>query len=193
MKTPAFILEQKRRYYIENRDSILAQQLRYRVSQGTVPRPAKTTKTKDELRAAARIREAAWRARNPEYLRLKSKRYYATNKEKASEHLRQWQKNHRARISEYHKLRRARRKGCFTDGTADIFIRHVRSQKRIRCYYCKEWVSGKEAHIDHVIAVSKQGNHASDNLCASCPKCNMIKHARLPSDTRFNNQPLLNI
>lgn len=89
--------------------------------------------------------------------------------------------------------RRARLAGCITNKTADIFYKFVRSKEKIKCYYCGIEMSGKEAHIDHVIAISKNGNHSSENLAASCANCNLRKNSKLPSEIYNEGQPLLNL
>ena len=143
-----------------------------------------------------------------ERLLLKQKLYYNNNFEKCAASMKEfalknpekilaikerWNFKNKSYLSSNQTRRRSKMAGCFTDDTADAFRLFVRSKKRIKCYYCGEWVSGKKAHIDHVIAVNRQGNHASDNLAASCPKCNLKKSDRLPAETHFKNQPLLNL
>ncbi len=146
-----------------------------------------------------------WKLENPEYFKTWERKYYKLHPEKANswhkkdpersrkyrtEYSRKWRNKNRSKVQERIRARKARVKG---NPSAAAFYKFVRSKKRIRCYYCGEWVSGKEAHIDHVIALAKDGNHASENLCCSCPKCNLKKHDNLPSETSFNNQPLLNL
>ena len=64
------------------------------------------------------------------------------------------------------------------------FIKLVRNSRRIACYYCGKMISGKKAHIDHVVPLSRGGGHRPDNICASCPSCNMRKHSMLLSEWR---------
>jgi 5-methylcytosine-specific restriction endonuclease McrA len=112
----------------------------------------------------------------------KQRDYYLANTEKC-----------KASMRIHGRVRRAKRHNCKTDSTATIFYNFVRSKKSIPCYYCGKKISGQEAHIDHVIAIAKNGNHASDNLAASCPDCNLRKGKKLPSELTFAPQPLLNL
>lgn len=175
------------------------------------------TKGQDpEFRAKKVEAASAWYAANKAKKQAYDKQYAAKNRQRRREtglayyhrhpeKYREWVRNHPENTRRYArkwakksgyaaaKRRRARIAGLSIDKTADAFYRFVRSRKSIPCYYCGRSVSGKKAHIDHVIAVSKQGNHASDNLCASCPSCNQKKSARLPSEITFLPQPLLNL
>ena len=143
-----------------------------------------------------------WRRNNPERNRE------ITRKDNNGEAHVKWKRSHPESVKKvyrdyYHrnkaafvlksKRRRAKIKGCVVNRNADAFYKFVRSKKRIRCYYCGGWVSGKEAHIDHVIALAKSGNHSSENLCASCERCNKRKCAKLPSEIPFIDQGLLNL
>lgn len=104
-----------------------------------------------------------------------------------------WKKRNPEKVMAMDKVRRARKFGCKRDRSAIDFILFVRKKKSIPCYYCGKRIAGKDAHIDHVIALSRSGNHASDNLAASCADCNLRKSSRLPSQIDFHPQPLLNL
>lgn len=49
------------------------------------------------------------------------------------------------------------------------------------CMYCGEPLD-LSFHIDHVMPISKGGSNQRENLVASCPNCNQVKHAKYPSD-----------
>jgi 5-methylcytosine-specific restriction endonuclease McrA len=156
--------------------------------------------TENALRVATNKKK--WNAANPEKVqawhkteaRLIGNRESRKNHpERHAEYSRRWKGKNKDRVNAATKRRRAKRAGAKIDFNADAFYKFVRSKESIPCYYCGKRISGKLAHIDHVIALSKSGNHASDNLAASCPKCNLQKHAKLPSELHFTNQPLLNL
>lgn len=71
--------------------------------------------------------------------------------------------------------RRVRVLAAKTDGTAEAFIKKVRSTALLPCNYCGQIISGKTAHIDHMMPLSKGGSHTADNLCAACEFCNCSK------------------
>ncbi len=134
-----------------------------------------------------------------DWIKHKSKRsvahrkYYENNKELFKKLRRRWAKNNPGKMQSYVQRYKARKLAAFQDGSADAFYTYVRSLPLVGCYYCGTKVPGKEAHVDHVIAVSRHGNHASSNLAATCQKCNQRKGSKLPSDLHFTNQPLLNL
>jgi len=101
-----------------------------------------------------------------------------------------WQKNHRPYFQEWNRRRRYR---IAETPNTRRFYEFVRSKALIPCYYCGRYINGKKAHVDHVFALSKTGNHSVENLCVSCPDCNTRKATKLPSELRFLPQPLLNL
>jgi 5-methylcytosine-specific restriction endonuclease McrA len=134
----------------------------------------------------------AYRMAHEAEIQIKKKKYHAKNPHVRQRARRNWAIKNKATVQSVIARRRLRVRST-SDGTAETFYIFVRSKKRIPCYYCGRMISGKVAHIDHVIAIAKNGNHASENLCASCPDCNRSKSAKLPSETAFDNQPLLNL
>lgn len=47
------------------------------------------------------------------------------------------------------------------------------------CYWCGADLADG-FHIDHVIPISKGGDHTVHNLVPACPECNLSKGAKLP-------------
>lgn len=43
------------------------------------------------------------------------------------------------------------------------------------CSYCLSEIKGEKAHVEHIIPLSKSGQHEIWNLCISCQKCNRKK------------------
>jgi len=145
-------------------------------------------------------KQKAWRIKNPIKQKLYQKNHlpkrrsrYAKNPQICLAHNRRWKLKNPAKVKAMHCARRALKKKCKTDNTASKFITFVHSLKSVPCYYCGKVIAGKDAHVDHVIALSRLGNHASDNLAASCAECNLKKNDSLPSDITFQPQPLLNL
>lgn len=57
---------------------------------------------------------------------------------------------------------------------------HLRSQKG-RCWWCGKKY-GAKWHIDHRIPLAKGGSNSADNICISCPDCNLRKNDKLPGE-----------
>lgn len=89
--------------------------------------------------------------------------------------------------------RRARLLGApnGNNGSTELFISAVRGKRFVNCYYCNKRVSGKSAHIDHIIALAKGGAHSIENLCATCPACNLSKGAKPIEDWMRLGQQIL--
>lgn len=88
--------------------------------------------------------------------------------------------------------RRAKLRGAdISDRFVNTTIRQWRKNKNFRCYYCSKVFPIKALHVDHIIPVSKGGNHSTDNICKACPKCNLTKQDKHIWDYPINGQPLL--
>lgn len=200
-----------REYYYRNREKALAYYHNRRLANGelirhrdatyraahrkTLSTQARERYHKDgELnRAQKRLRykgnKAAMRAYQVAYVQ---QHYTSKLRPKALQRYKRYRAAHPAKASVDQAIRRARKMAAKVDSHATTFIRFIRSRKTITCYYCGTPTSGRKAHIDHIVALSKSGNHTSDNLCASCPKCNLSKHSRSLAEWMPSNQPLLN-
>lgn len=155
-------------------------------------------KNREILRERYKRYKEAEIARNPEKVaemyRKSARRYRLRHPDKCRKATAEWGKRNPEKRLEYVHRRRARRLGGSVNNTAPAFYMFVRSKKKIPCYYCGKIISGKSAHVDHVIALAKSGNHSSENLCASCPPCNQSKHDKSLSEwAPKNNQPVLNL
>ncbi len=125
----------------------------------------------------------ARRARDAEKIKLRNRRYMQANREKVRLWNRRWAAKNQARMAQYDVQRRGREKASpEQQRLIEIFYQNVRLKRWIKCYYCGRKTSGKAAHIDHVIALSRSGNHAVENLAATCPDCNFSKGPKLPHE-----------
>ena len=61
------------------------------------------------------------------------------------------------------------------------WMESVRSKKTATCYYCDRTVSIADVHFDHIVPISKGGQHTPENLCVSCATCNHSKGSKLIS------------
>ncbi len=163
---------------------------------------AKGIATGIKYRATAAARELG---------RLRTIRYRVHNKEKINERAVKYRKTEKGRLvnrkaaSKYAKSPRGRfisqinnrinkhlRRASKSPGTNIRLIiefeRSFRKKKRVRCYWCRFYVSPKGAHLDHIVPISKGGLHAIENVCVSCATCNLVKNAK---DLRRWNGELL--
>jgi len=181
---------------LANRELLLTKEAAYRVAHREELN-AKARQRYHSNNAQERAAKRAYYHRNREAMREYQKEYIRKHSEvfrkQASLRYRRYRKAHPETVVAHAALRRARKAHATTNRSADVFIKWVRSRRSIPCYYCGNPVRGRDAHVDHVVALSKSGNHSVENLCASCPDCNLSKHNRSLLEWRPNAQPLLNL
>lgn len=73
-----------------------------------------------------------------------------------------------------------------THSTDDIVL--LLKLSKGRCWWCGKKIKGEHYHLDHRVPLSQGGSNAPENLCISCPKCNLSKSDKLPQD--FNGRLL---
>lgn len=108
---------------------------------------------------AVRAAVAAWRAANPERCRINAARY------------------------------KARRKGWEGDGPGVSLGDWTRlvARHEHRCAYCQD--KPDLLHMDHVVPLSRGGQHAIGNVLPACQDCNLSKGAKLLVEWRKGVMP----
>lgn len=134
-----------------------------------------------------------WRKENPEY----NKRYREENAEKERErhkryreenpeYYKLWREENREKVLANERNRRARLANAPGTHTAEDVRLQVTAQTdkrgRLRCWWCGKVIKGNDYHVDHRIPLVRGGSNAPNNLCVSCPVCNMSKHDKLPGE-----------
>lgn len=118
-------------------------------------------------RAAGRARMAAWRARNPEVSRQRTR-----------ESVRRWKAANRDRANQYERRRHAIKKGAPTIGFGVDELAAKLAYWGWRC-----WMCGDPADtLDHVKPLAAGGPHCLSNLRPACRSCNSSKGARWPME-----------
>jgi 5-methylcytosine-specific restriction endonuclease McrA len=77
------------------------------------------------------------------------------------------------------KVRDANRRLC-TDGTLDSRVLRQLFGAASHCCYCERAMRSDEKTLDHVIPVSRGGQHSIANVAIACRSCNVRKRARTP-------------
>jgi len=105
--------------------------------------------------------------------------YREANREKLREQGVAYYKGHKAESFARVQKRNALKKAATINMQGIIaFVRSIKAKPLATCYYCQERVSTRTIHFDHIIALSKGGLHAVENLCVSCGPCNLSKGAK---------------
>lgn len=154
-------------------------------------------------REQSRAYTAEYRKRFPEKVKASLVKARAKNREKDLVRTRAWRRNNPAWFKRYQEANRgkavayaAKRRALQFNGTVrpdlvQAFIQRIRNKKLAACYYCGKRMSGRMAHIDHIVPLSKGGKHCVENLCASCAPCNRSKSAKLPEHFQSGGQLLM--
>lgn len=121
---------------------------------------------------------AAWKRANParhrQHVKKASKRYYA---------------RHRRKILSESVLRNVARRAQIAGVTIDrpgvrSLVIGLRCAPLVLCYYCSLPISGRNLCLDHVVPLSRGGDHTPANLTPCCLRCNSSKSNRLLSEWR---------
>jgi 5-methylcytosine-specific restriction endonuclease McrA len=130
--------------------------------------------------------------KNRERLLAQTKRYAELHPDIQKKARAKWVKNNPEKRKASVAKNTAKRRGAIVfDPVVDSLIEKWRKQSSFTCFYCNRVFSTKKLHIDHVTPVSKHGKHTVDNVCKSCPRCNVRKNAKLIQNYVVNGQPFL--
>lgn len=185
-KNPAKKLARAKAYYAENVEKKKAYD-RARRSLTAENRRRQTAIYYAENREKLLAYQVAYRLENREKKKRDDARYRAENPEKQREL----------------KQRRRARKRCATVASQSELRAITKWQTNIRkmrvavCYWCGNEFDPRPKgawHMDHIVALSRGGKHSAENLCVSCPACNLRKNAKpLTEWSQSLPQPLLAI
>lgn len=178
--------EQKQREYKRNRDSILQQKAKYR------------SENRDQLAEYSRD----WRAKNRERHRAYSREYREKNPERTLKTQREWRKANKEKMDKYrndwienhpesYKASRSRRRYRRRVLTQEAFVEDVNAKKLLESFDMKCGICGGEIdeskknphplslHIDHIVPLSKGGEHSYANCQPAHASCNIQKGTKL--------------
>jgi len=189
----------------EYRAKFMERQRKYYATRTDAQRQKERTRKREYAKRTNRAQNR--KAYNAEYIRryyvankarlaVQKKAYYEANKEKLFAKGKQWRENNPLKIKAAHDKRRALKKAATVNLRGiQNFVAEVRSKPFSRCYYCDCRVPIADIHFDHVIPLSKGGPHSVENLCVSCPACNLSKGAKTLAEwaTDKATQRLLNL
>lgn len=143
------------------------------------------------------------RLSNPEIVRAEAKRSAKKNRNRIIKYRRRWRENNIEAVRAYQRewqaahpeygrtsRRNRRAQNIEAEGkhsAADVHLQYDRQCGR--CYYCHQPLNGLY-HADHLIPLSRGGTNWPSNIVCACPKCNLSKGSKLPSEFS-NGDPLL--
>jgi 5-methylcytosine-specific restriction endonuclease McrA len=117
-----------------------------------------------------------YRAENTEQHRESVHKWQAANPEKKKELMRRWNTENPEKKRQMQDRYRALKRGA-TIG--DVDLEFVWNRHNGICSLCGKAIDRKDCHFDHVIPLSKGGEHSTDNLRPTHSFCNISKKDRL--------------
>lgn len=156
---------------------------------------AKENYEKNKERELART--AAWRQENPERTKANKQRWaeknrellaerralhYQKNIEKAKAAAKKWRLDNPESARQISVRKRARKRGANVGNRQAILEWEAtwRASRKVKCFWCERTFSGSECHADHVVPLSRGGDHDVSNLVIACASCNQSKHCVSP-------------
>lgn len=129
----------------------------------------------------------AYRSRRRDYYRQMNRQWRAKNRIRRRAINNAWaaRNRHKTRASSARAkfLRRSVIEcSAFTDKNVTSLISKWKSEPYFYCHYCANPFPTDQLHVDHKIPISRGGMHECSNLCRSCPKCNLGKQKKTPSE-----------
>lgn len=114
------------------------------------------------------------RMKNPELFSIRGREAYYKHHDRMLATTKRYRQNNPDKI----RASNALRKNAIGVFTADDVTTIYNSQKGL-CWWCDNPV-GEKYHVDHRIALAKGGTNWPNNLCISCPECNLKKSDKMP-------------
>lgn len=158
-----------RRFYVANAETIYAKQAA-RLKMARLENPAAVRAKAREIKRLARLKDV-------DKAREYDRRHRAKFAESARATVRRWMKANRHIKNAHEMVRRARKRGAFVE-MVDPLVVFTRDNGA--CGICKRAVEPEDKwHIDHVLPLSKGGEHSYANTQLAHAVCNIAKGSKL--------------
>ncbi len=116
----------------------------------------------------------------PAYLKRKRRNFPSYGSEQTKAGKKRWVLANPDRVRDLRRKAEARRRalksGVFV---APVDPQAIYDRENGRCWLCRKAVDRRQMTLDHVIPISKGGDHAPHNLRIAHPRCNSLKGARV--------------
>ena len=121
-------------------------------------------------------------AANVERERERAAAWKRRNRERARETHAAWVERNRAKVCEYSAARRALRKGATVEGVDRMA---VYERDGGCCHVCGKKRPSDDWHLDHLLPLTKGGDHSMANVAVACPSCNVRRYNNGPAQLRL--------
>jgi 5-methylcytosine-specific restriction endonuclease McrA len=169
-------LKYNKEYYAKNRDELLMKQTQYNIEHRE-EMSERRHQHYAEHRTELSTRQKKYRAENLVKVReLEKARALRRPRTKKKAYLANYRKEHQVEYQVYTNRRRALQR---ENTPPDLLLTAVQWREILeRYHYCCAYCGTNAAHltIDHVIPVSRGGQHTKENIVPACQSCNSAKH-----------------
>lgn len=178
---PESCRKSRQKYYAKNREKILLLCKEY----------VRKNKGRIKMRMRAYNKKAYPLKR--QRIIAQTRAYAKSHPEVRSKIARNYKKRHpekfRAALKAHHSRRKAAMRGAAV-GDRDVskVISGWRMNAFFICSYCQNVFPTSELQVDHIVAVSKGGEHSCENVAESCAMCNIRKKGKNHLLFLFSNQ-----
>lgn len=170
--------EYQKKWEVENRNKVYE----YKRSN---PDKIKLWKRREYLKHKDKYKERAKRRykENKKIILKERKLYRKKNKAKIAETIKLWVDKNRNKVNNIN----AKRRAIIKNASGNLSYKETLKQYNLqegKCFWCGEKLNNKY-DIDHLIPLSKNGNHSCGNIVISCGHCNASKGNKLPIEFKI--------
>jgi 5-methylcytosine-specific restriction endonuclease McrA len=189
-KTPA-AYERKRRYRERHREELRAKNREYARKRYEEDREHEAERRRLWRAAnpekAAAIR-AAFKERHPGYQTQKMREWRARHPERNAENAKRWRKENPEKYLELGRVHSTRRRVRIANAplVEDVDRFAIYERDMGRCHICKKKASRDSFDLDHLVPLSRGGEHSAANMAVAHQSCNRRRGpGRLPAQLRL--------
>jgi 5-methylcytosine-specific restriction endonuclease McrA len=176
--------ERKREYdaawRVQQADHIKAQQIEYRVANREWIN-AQAVAWQKGNQEVFKAYQKQYAIDNSDHQKAKAKKWREDNPDRSALSAAQWAAGNRDRRVINEQRRRAKKIHSNGDLGPDSIKRLLVLQKG-KCVVCLTDLKKTKHHLDHIMPLSKGGEHSMRNVQLLCPRCNLTKSAKHPVD-----------
>lgn len=118
----------------------------------------------------------AWNKANPEKVATNMRKCRELRPEYYYEYNKEWRLRNKESVRLHDKKKHAKRRAAINSSPEKITRAQwelIKSKQGYRCFYCSK--KPDKLTKDHIVPLSKGGNHSAQNIIAACNSCNTRK------------------
>lgn len=177
-KNPSDLKKRNKKYYANNRARIIIRATAWAKENLERSREIKRlsrVRCYKGITQKDRDRASEWYLKNKERRMESNRKWSAKNQDKIHINAKRWRNNNRDKRHEWAQARRARKRNAFVER---VNRKRVFNRAGGICGICSKPIDGG-FEIDHILPLSKGGEHSYGNCQPAHPSCNRRKGAKI--------------